>query len=120
MEIKDAVSRLAALAQESRLRIFKALVEQGPTGLPAGKIAEQLGLAPATLSFHLKELSHANLLHSVQDGRFVIYRVNFEAMQDLLTYLTDNCCAGSPCLAPDSATTASTHCINLATPQEPK
>jgi DNA-binding transcriptional ArsR family regulator len=92
-----AVTRLAALAQESRLAIFRLLVQKGAEGLCAGDIAERLGLAPATLSFHLKELSHAGLLQSRQEGRFIYYMPDFEAMNALVSYLTENCCGGPTC-----------------------
>lgn len=95
MENKDVVKALAALAQESRLNIIRLMVEQGPDGLAAGAIGEKLGLPNATLSFHLKELSRAELLESRQEGRFVIYSANFETMNELLAYLTENCCRGS-------------------------
>ena len=95
MNNKDAIRALAALAQESRLNVFRLLVEQGSEGLAAGLISERLDLANATLSFHLKELSNAGLLDSRQDGRFVIYSANFETMNSLLRYLTENCCTGS-------------------------
>jgi len=85
------------LAQETRLQVFRLLVQQGPGGLPAGQIAEQLSISPATLSFHLKELTHAGLTQSRQDGRFVIYSADFKAMDGLLSFLTQNCCAGTPC-----------------------
>lgn len=97
MENKAAVLLLAALAQESRLAVFRLLVEQGPEGLPAGQIGERLGVPAATLSFHLKELSHAGLVQSRQAGRFVFYSANYPAMNDLIGFLTENCCAGSPC-----------------------
>ncbi|MDQ3730532.1 MAG: metalloregulator ArsR/SmtB family transcription factor, partial [Pseudomonadota bacterium] len=90
-----AVSRLAALAQGSRLAIFRLLVQRGPEGLPAGGIASRLKLPAATLSFHLKELSSAGLLKSRQEGRFIYYVPDFKAMNALLAYLTENCCAGS-------------------------
>lgn len=99
MENKTAVSLLAALAQESRLAVFRLLVEQGPDGLPAGQIAERLGLPAATLSFHLKELSHAGLVQSRQAGRFVFYSADYVAMNGLIGFLTENCCAGTPCAA---------------------
>ncbi len=95
MKSTVAVSRLAALAQGSRLAIFRLLVQKGPPGIAAGDIAKQLGLAPATLSFHLKELSSAGLLKSRQEGRFIYYVPDFKAMNALLAYLTENCCAGS-------------------------
>ena len=97
METKAAVSLLTALAQESRLAVFRLLVEQGPDGLPAGKIGEQLGIPPATLSFHLKELSHTGLLQSRQESRYIFYSANYAAMNNLLAFLTENCCAGSAC-----------------------
>ncbi|MFI4952983.1 MAG: ArsR/SmtB family transcription factor [Burkholderiales bacterium] len=96
MESKDAVDALAALAQESRLRIFRLLVERGPCGLPAGEIGRTLGLAPATLSFHVKELAAARLVSARQDGRFIHYATDFSAMRELLAYLIENCCRGGP------------------------
>jgi len=96
-----AVRLLGALAHDSRLAIFRALVVAGPEGMAAGEIAQQLGLAPSSLSFHLKDLSHADLVKSRQDGRFVIYTANFEAMTGLIGFLTENCCAGATCVAGD-------------------
>lgn len=97
MKTKAVVTALAALAQDSRLAIFRALVQAGPAGLAAGRISELTGIAPSSLSFHLKELSYAGLASSQQSGRFVIYRAEFEAMNDLLGFLTENCCGGNPC-----------------------
>ncbi len=97
MEEIDVVASLAALAQSHRLRLFRALVVAGPAGLTAGALAEQLGVAPTTLSFHLKELSHAQLVTQERDGRFLIYRARFERMSDLLEYLTAHCCEGRSC-----------------------
>lgn len=97
MKSKDVVTALAALAQESRLGIYRLLVQAGPAGMAAGAIAEKLGLPPATLSFHLKELSHAGLAVSRQKGRYVIYSANFEAMLKLVGFLTENCCGGDVC-----------------------
>jgi DNA-binding transcriptional ArsR family regulator len=97
METKDAVIALSALAQASRLAVFRTLVQAGPAGLPAGKVSELTGIPPSSLSFHLKELSHAGLAVARQDGRFVIYTAQFEAMNDLVVYLTENCCGGNPC-----------------------
>ena len=96
MEIKDAVTSLAALAQESRLAIYRLLVQAGPTGMAVGSIGENLGIPAATLSFHLKELTHAELITARQDGRFIYYSANFPQMAALLGYLTDNCCRGMP------------------------
>ena len=98
MEIKTTVTILAALAQESRLAIFRILVEAGKEGLAAGKISEQTNIPPSSLSFHLKGLSYANLVTSRNEGRFVIYTANFDTMNDVLNFLTDNCCGGRPCL----------------------
>lgn len=97
METQTVVTALAALAQASRLSVFRLLVQVGPAGLPAGQIAELTGIPASSLSFHLKELSHAGLTESRQDGRFVIYTARFETMNALLGYLTDNCCGGNPC-----------------------
>ncbi|MDX2220193.1 MAG: metalloregulator ArsR/SmtB family transcription factor [Burkholderiales bacterium] len=92
MEPHIVITALSALAQESRLAIFRLLVEAGPAGMAAGRIGDALKLAPATLSFHLKELHRADLILSSQDGRFIYYRANFQAMNGLLAYLTENCC----------------------------
>jgi DNA-binding transcriptional ArsR family regulator len=97
MKSDMAVARLAALAQETRLAIFRLLVQKGPEGLCAGDIQSKLKLAPATLSFHLKELTNADLLTSRQDGRFIYYAADFGAMNALLDYLTENCCGGEVC-----------------------
>ena len=97
MEKTVALAALAGLAQESRLDIFRMLVEQGPEGLPAGEIAEKLGLANATLSFHLKELAHARLVTARQAGRFIYYAANFRTMNALVEYLTENCCRAATC-----------------------
>jgi ArsR family transcriptional regulator len=97
MEIKSVVTALAALAQDSRLAIFRLLVQTGPEGLSAGKIGEALGIPPSSLSFHMKELTYANLVSSRQEGRYVIYSANFQTMHELLSFLTENCCSGSPC-----------------------
>jgi DNA-binding transcriptional ArsR family regulator len=97
METKAAIGALAALAQESRLAVFRLLVQAGPEGLAASKIAEQLGLPSSSLSFHLKELMHAGLIVPRQDGRFVIYSANFTTMNALTGFLTENCCGGKAC-----------------------
>ncbi len=99
MMTKDAISALAALAQDSRLAVFRLLVQTGPAGMAASKIGESLGIPPSSLSFHLKELTHAGLVVPKQEGRFVIYAANFETMNALMSFLTDNCCGGNPCLA---------------------
>lgn len=97
METKSAVIALAALAQNTRLAIFRTLVQAGPAGLPAGKIGEFTGVPPSSLSFHLKELARADLVDSRQEGRFIIYTTNFSTMNELLAFLTENCCGGNPC-----------------------
>jgi DNA-binding transcriptional ArsR family regulator len=97
METNNAVIALSALAQATRLAVFRTLVQAGPSGLAAGKISELTGIPPSSLSFHLKELSHAKLATSKQDGRFVIYTAEFETMNALLGFLTENCCGGNPC-----------------------
>lgn len=99
METKTVITALAALAQDSRLAIFRLLVQRGPEGMAASKIGEELGVAPSSLSFHLKELTHAGLISSKQDGRFIIYAANFTAMNNLIGFLTENCCSGNPCLS---------------------
>lgn len=97
METKTVTTVLAALAQETRLNIFRLLVVAGPGGLAVGAIAERLGLANATLSFHLKELTQAGLLVATPQGRSIIYAANFDTMNSILDFLTENCCAGSSC-----------------------
>ncbi len=99
MDSNLVVRALGALAHESRLAIFRLLVVAGPDGMAAGEIAQQLGLSPSSLSFHLKDLSHAELVTPRQDGRFIIYSANFDAMTGLIAFLTENCCAGTPCAA---------------------
>jgi ArsR family transcriptional regulator len=98
MQTTEAVDKLAALAQETRLRIFRLLIEQGPQGLHAGAIAEALALPPATLSFHVAHLVRAGLVGARQEGRFIFYAAGFAAMDDLIAFLTDNCCQGGQCL----------------------
>ncbi len=97
MEIKQTVDALAALAHDSRLKVFRLLVEAGPEGLAAGAIGEKLELPPATLSFHLAHLSRTGLVRSRQEGRFVIYSADFQSMNALVGFLTENCCGGRSC-----------------------
>ena len=97
METEDIVIALTALAQSSRLAVFRLLVQGGEEGVPAGKIAEALEIAPSSLSFHLKELNYAGLIKPKQEGRFVIYSANYERMNAVIGYLTENCCNGKPC-----------------------
>ncbi|WP_374413687.1 ArsR/SmtB family transcription factor [Hydrogenophaga sp.] len=103
MQETDVIRSLAALAQDVRLRAFRALVVAGPDGLTPSALCEQLGVAPNALSFHLKELTHAQLVTQERQGRNLIYRAAFERMNDLLGYLTRNCCQGQPCAATDAA-----------------
>jgi DNA-binding transcriptional ArsR family regulator len=98
MEMSQVIDALAALAQETRLRVYRLLVEAGPEGVAAGRIGEELTLPPATLSFHLAQLSRAGLASSRQQGRFVIYAADFQTMNALVGYLTENCCGGQACV----------------------
>lgn len=97
MDSSTAIGALAALAQDTRLALFRLLVEQGPVGLTPSRIAEKLDVPPATLSFHLKELSHAGLIRARQESRYIHYSADFEAMNGLVAYLTENCCRASAC-----------------------
>jgi DNA-binding transcriptional ArsR family regulator len=97
MEMTQAIDALAALAQETRLKVYRLLVEAGPEGLSAGRIGEELELPPATLSFHLAHLARAGLARSRQEGRFVIYSADFQNMNALVGYLSENCCGGRSC-----------------------
>ncbi len=95
MKSAQVVKALAALAQPTRLAIYRLLVSVGPEGLAAGQIAEKLKVSPATMSFHFKTLSHAGLVESRQDGRFIYYAANFTVMHGMVDYLTENCCGGN-------------------------
>jgi ArsR family transcriptional regulator len=97
METSQAIDALAALAQPSRLAIYRLLVQTGPAGIAAGAIGEKLELPPATLSFHLAHLARAGLVKQVQEGRFIIYSADFTKMNGLVGFLTENCCGGKPC-----------------------
>ena len=97
MESKVAVGALAALAQDSRLEVYRLLVQAGPEGMAASDIAQALAIPANTLSFHLKTLSHAGLVHSRQESRFIYYSANYERMSALLAFLTENCCGGRSC-----------------------
>lgn len=110
MESKSAVAALGALAQGTRLAIFRLLVTAGARGLAVGEIGEGLKIAPATLSFHLKALVHAALIVARQEGRFIFYAARYDTMNALLAFLTENCCAadGTACAAPSCKPTAST------------
>jgi DNA-binding transcriptional ArsR family regulator len=110
MDEKHAVTSLAALAHPQRLRIFRLLVQQGPSGLPAFEIAEAIQAGPTAASFHLKELDRAGLIHATRDGRFVRYAIHVEGMRQLLTYLTEDCCRGQPELCGSSVVKARSLC----------
>src|SRR3954462_1303890 len=97
MEKLNAVEALAALAQEHRLAVFRLLVQAGPEGMPAGQVADALDLAPNTLTFHFDRLRAAGLVTVRRDGRSMIYAAQFETMNSLLGFLTENCCGGAPC-----------------------
>ncbi|MGB2832614.1 MAG: metalloregulator ArsR/SmtB family transcription factor [Methylotenera sp.] len=101
MNTKSAVLLLSSIAQEARLDIFRLLVRAGSEGLAAGVIGEKLQIPPSTLSFHLKELSISGLIKSRQVSRFIYYSANYEEMNGLLSYLTENCCAGNSTCCPD-------------------
>ena len=103
MNESDVVRSLAALAQEVRLRVFRALVVAGKDGLTPGAISEQLGVASNTLSFHLKGLVHAGLVNVDREGRNLFYKPHLAQMNDLLAYLTAHCCQGQPCDVPTPA-----------------
>jgi ArsR family transcriptional regulator, arsenate/arsenite/antimonite-responsive transcriptional repressor len=105
MESNTAVLALAALAQASRLAVYRLLVEAGPEDLPATGIAERLGIPANTLSFHLKALSQADLVVARPEGRFIYYSANFPRMAELVAFLTENCCGGRPCMPSPAAAT---------------
>jgi DNA-binding transcriptional ArsR family regulator len=96
MKHARAVAFLAALAHQHRLAIFRLLVKRGPSGIPAGEIADKVGISATNTSFHLKELERAGLLRATRQGRHVLYAVHVEGMRKLLTYLTEDCCQGRP------------------------
>ena len=98
MKKTDAVVALAALAQDNRLDVFRLLVQAGPEGMPAGAVAEALGLAPNTLTFHFDRLRAAGLVTVRREGRSMIYAAQFEQMNELLGFLTENCCGGASCV----------------------
>jgi ArsR family transcriptional regulator, arsenate/arsenite/antimonite-responsive transcriptional repressor len=120
-DLANVVVQLGALAQETRLALFRLLVEAGPAGLSAGVVAERLGVAAPTLSFHLKELTYAGLIRPAQQGRYVVYSADFGAINGLVAYLTENCCRMSrecasacapksePSRAPASKRASTTH-----------
>jgi ArsR family transcriptional regulator, arsenate/arsenite/antimonite-responsive transcriptional repressor len=108
MEEKAAVASLAALAQEMRLRVFRALVGAAPRGMTPGALSAMLDVPASTLSFHLKELMHAGLVTQERDSRNLIYRPSMQQMNELLAYLTDHCCQGQSCAPARSKRRATT------------
>ena len=110
MNTRDAVACLSALAHDQRLAIFRLLVKTGPSGLPAGEIAQAVRAAPTAASFHLKELDRAGLIHATRVGRYIRYAVHFDGMRKLLTFLTEDCCQGQPELCGSSIKKARTLC----------
>ena len=111
MEITPAVASLSALAHEGRLSIFRLLVQAGPEGLAAGEIARRVGVLPNTLSASLNVLSHAGLIDSRRDGRSIIYTAQYDAMRELLAFLMEDCCSGSPQICSPLAAIASQCCV---------
>lgn len=120
METSNVLTALAALAQETRLAVYRLLVEQAPEGLAAGQIAERLSIPPASLSFHLKELWRAGLIAPRQDGRFVWYRAELSAMNGLVAYLTENCCRSSATCDPKCGPTKAARPVAVAVPKRRK
>ena len=112
MNESQAVTSLAALAHQQRLRIFRVLVKRGPSGMPAGAIAEAVGASPTAASFHLKELDRAGLIHATRDGRYVRYAIHIDGMRQLLTFLTEDCCQGRPELCGAVVKAARTVCTS--------
>jgi ArsR family transcriptional regulator len=106
MELESASKSLAALGHDTRLALFRLLVQAGPEGINAGLIGEKLELAPATLSFHLAHLSRVGLIRGRQEGRFIFYVADYAAMSELLAYLTANCCQGGQCRPKAAAVTS--------------
>jgi len=116
MKRSSVIAALGALAQDTRLDIFRLLVQKGPEGMPAGEIGERLGQPSPTMSFHLNQLRFAGLVSSRRESRSIIYTANFKAMSDLLGYLTENCCGGRRELC---APLVASGCASERTPQQP-
>jgi DNA-binding transcriptional ArsR family regulator len=117
MEKQDVIDALAALAQEARLDIFRLLVQAGPEGMPAGQIGTRLDLPAPTLSFHLSQLRHAGLIQPRRDGRSIIYAADYAAMNELMGFLTENCCRGADCGVPTRDLATATHATHRRTRQ---
>jgi DNA-binding transcriptional ArsR family regulator len=116
MKAEDVIEALGALAHEHRLGVFRILVERGPAGLPAGRIAERLGLVPSSLTFHLQNLQRGGLITQRREGRQLIYSADFTTMTALVGYLTDNCCAESAaeCCPPVRQPKSAKRAVNAA------
>ena len=114
MKKSVVIAALSALAQETRLDVFRLLVQKGPEGLPAGEIGARLGQPSPTMSFHLNQLRFAGLVSSRRESRSIIYSANFKAMTDLLGYLTENCCGGRPELCRPAVETAGNACRQMS------
>jgi ArsR family transcriptional regulator len=110
MDQAKIVTALAALAHQHRLRIFRLLVKHGPSGLPAGEIADHVGVGATNMSFHIKELDRAGLVRATRDGRYIRYAIDVDGMRQLLTYLTEECCQGRPELCGDAFVAAAKVC----------
>jgi DNA-binding transcriptional ArsR family regulator len=116
MDAKQSVTALGALAHETRLEVFRMLVQRGPDGLPAGAIATELDLPPSSLTFHLQQLTHAGLITQRRVSRQLIYATDFSAMNELMAYLTENCCGG----AADCSPVCRPETIGIAKPEKRK
>ena len=114
MKLLAAVKSLGALAHEHRLAIYRLLIKQGPGGLPAGVVGNRIGLTPSSLTFHLQALQRAGLITQARVGRQLFYSADFSAMNDLIGYLTDECCVGSAACAPDCAPARKTKAAKAA------
>jgi ArsR family transcriptional regulator, arsenate/arsenite/antimonite-responsive transcriptional repressor len=114
VKAKDVIEALGALAHEHRLRIYRLLVEQGPIGMPAGHIAAKMGLVPSSLTFHLQALQRAGLISQRRESRQLIYSADFDVMNGVVGYLTENCCAGSGECAPTCKPARSTSIKRVA------
>jgi ArsR family transcriptional regulator, arsenate/arsenite/antimonite-responsive transcriptional repressor len=114
MKPRAAVRSLGALAHEHRLAIYRLLIKQGPAGLPAGTVGNQVGLTPSSLTFHLQALQHAGLIKHARLGRQLFYSADFSAMNDLVGYLTDECCVESAVCVPECAPARKTKTSNAA------
>ena len=97
MNSNSIIKALAALAQEHRLAVYRLLVQAGPGGMPAGVLAERIGVPPSSMSFHLAQLANAGLVSQRRESRSIIYSADYSAMNGLMEYLTENCCGGIPC-----------------------